>query len=373
MELTVDLSALWARVSQMGATKVDVDIGEVWEESDVEFDDQLSSSGIEINLSELESNQGLLSIRGRQVLLFIPDHSFQIEKALVDAKFGKKFHVADCITLEEAKRKNRFERYKVTNNLSGVFEIYGTSDLGKEIQDKARLNVCKNCINLLNFKGAANKNKEARDSIVRNFDIEEFFTTYSSLFNRLPRQHVANIQKGYAENWKTISSAVRQSFQNVCQHCFVDLSTDKRLLHVHHKNGEKSDNSSKNLIPLCADCHRKEPFHGHMYVKLKDTQRINELRTAQRVFAECDWPTVRKKVDPSLIGVVEHCESNNYNAPHVAYTVTDEVPEKEITLELAWPARKLGVTLEEPVDINEWRIFTLKEALKFFSERPKRC
>ena len=61
---------------------------------------------------------------------------------------------------------------------------------------------------------------------------------------------------------------------NRCKSCRVDLSEQKRLLHVHHLNGEKSDNSAGNLIVLCADCHRKEPHHGHVHVKLADVKAI---------------------------------------------------------------------------------------------------
>jgi hypothetical protein len=38
----------------------------------------------------------------------------------------------------------------------------------------------------------------------------------------------------------------------------------KDLLHVHHINGVKSDNSEMNLRVLCQYCHGEQPNHEHM-------------------------------------------------------------------------------------------------------------
>lgn len=370
MKLNVDFGKLWAKVNQMGAEHLTIDIGEVWQDSDIEFDDQLSSSGVDINLDEIESKEGLLSVRGRQVLLFIPDHGFKVESALLDASAGNKFHVADCSTLDKMKRQNRFNRYKVTNNMSGKFEIYGTSKSNDELDGEAELYVCKNCINQLNYKGIANETVNARNQLVQDFGLEEFFTTYSSLFKRLPLQKANDVRNGYSKDWDKISSKIRGALHYQCQHCEVSLISHKRLLHVHHKSGEKSDNSSGNLIALCADCHRKEPFHGHMFVKHEDTKTINQLRNEQGVYSSCDWVTVKKKADPSLIGVIEHCKVKGYTAPEVAFKLNNA--NELIELELAWPKRKFGIVLSSPRDIDGWRILSLAEALEFFGKRKLR-
>lgn len=369
MKLNVDLSQLWARVNQMGADHVSVDIGDVWHDSEFEFDDQLSSSGIEIELDDLESEEGLLSVRGRQVILFIPDHGFKVESALSDSSAGNKFHVADCKTLDSMKRQNRFNRYKVTNNMSGKFEIYGTSEFNNEVEGEAELHVCKNCINQLNYKGIANNTVLARNQLVQNFNLEEFFTTYSSLFKKLPKQHIKEARKGYSKDWDKISTKIRSKVNYECQHCGVNLFYNKRLLHVHHRNGEKSDNSTDNLIPLCADCHRKEPFHGHMFVKHEDTQKINQLRSEQGVYLNCDWDTVKKKADPSLNGIIEHCQVKGYTAPNVSYRLN--IGGKSVELELAWPKRKFGIVLNNPSPIDGWQILSFSEALEFFGKRKK--
>ncbi len=139
MKLHVNLEQLWGRVSQMGAKRLTIDIGDVWQDSEFEFDDQLSSTGIEVSLDDLKSQEGLLSVRGRQVLLFIPDHGSKVSSVIDGYAEGNKFHIADCSTLDKMKRGNRFERYKVTNNMSGNFSIWGTTVYKEHIEGEAKL------------------------------------------------------------------------------------------------------------------------------------------------------------------------------------------------------------------------------------------
>jgi len=352
----------------MGADQADFKMESVWHDFEVKFDTELSSSGIEISLDELESKQGLLSIRGRQVILFIPDHSFKFPDTMGQPEKGNKFHIADCRTLDSMKRKNRFERYKVTNNLSGVFEIFGSDVFGNYQEGEAKLNVCKNCLNMLNYKGATNQSVPGRNNIVYSFNIEEFFSIYSSIFTRLPKQNIQNLHKGYTADWDDVSSKARTAANFICQSCSVDLSQYKKFLHTHHKNGEKSDNHPSNLEIICADCHRKEPYHNHMFVKHEDTQLINRLRREQNRTRCVDWSTTVKLADLSLHGVINHCIKSNYEAAEVAYKVKAS---NGVTceLELAWPKRKLGVMIDQTLAITGWKILSLVEALEYFKVR----
>jgi len=173
MKLDVKFHALWDKVRQMGADRRDIDIGVIWDVSGIDFDKELAK-GLEIKLEDLESEQGLLSVRGRQVILFIPDHSFKISKVIDDPAQGNKFHIADCKTLDNMRVRKRFERYKVTNNLSGLFEIFGSDTFGQVVEDSVQLNVCKNCLNMLNYHGSANCTVAGRNEIVSQFNVEQF-------------------------------------------------------------------------------------------------------------------------------------------------------------------------------------------------------
>ncbi|MEY8240634.1 MAG: hypothetical protein RPT25_09840 [Cycloclasticus sp.] len=367
MKLNVDLSGLWSAVDKMGASRESILLEDIWSDDEIEFDRELSSGGVEISLKDLDSTQGLLSARGRHVVLFIPDHSFRVEQVMQTAGEGNRFHVADCSTLDTMRRRNRFERYRVTNSITGKFFVFGTSKISREkVEGEAHLSVCKNCLNMLNYKGADTRDVLHRNMLVAKFNLPEFFSTYSSVFSRLPRHNINDGEFGYPDDWDDISKSIREDVQYECQSCGVDLKRNKRLLHVHHLNGDTSDSTLGNLVALCADCHRKEPYHGHMMVSRKDMMTLTRLRTSQVSHKIDDWPSVSKLADPALSGVLDYCRRKNWTAPIVGYEMASPKGETIGELELAWPLTRVGVSLGEPLNIDGWAIYNLKEALEKF-------
>lgn len=366
MKLSVELSGLWNNVRRMGAKPVEMDLDYEWKDVDLELDTLLSSSGIEIDLTSVEAEEGLLNYRGRQVLLYIPDQSYRIDAVLEKPSSGSKFHIAECSKLEEMRASNRFERYKVTNNIEGVFDVFGTNRSKKVVEGKAKLNVCRLCLNKLNYKNAANETVEGRNHIVEDFALDEFFTTYSSMFKYFPKTNVKDAKRGYSKDWDKISRRVRRDAQYCCSHCKVDLKTSKHLLHTHHLNSEKSDNRSENLIPLCADCHRKQPFHEHMQVKHKDISRINQLRREQGLLEIKDWQKVFQYSDPAFHGALLHSQSNGYSVPEVAFETGDLKNGEKVAVELAWPHKKTAMVVDKKMELQGWRLFGLEDATEFF-------
>ena len=371
MKLSVNLDALWERVREMGAAPVSFDPGDIWNPDVRDIDAELSSStGVEIPLEDVTGSEGILSYEGRQVVLFIPDHSSRVREALENGGIGNKFHIAQCSMLDKMKQRNRFERYKVTNNLGGLFEIYGYDERRRQVSGETSLHVCKLCLNYLNYQGAANGNAVQRNQIVHNFDMGRFFSTYSSVFRHMPKQTHASHQKGYTRDWSEISARVRQSMNHTCQRCRVQLHSHKHLLHTHHANGVKHDNSGNNLIVVCADCHRKEPMHEHMFVKHEDTQTINRLRREQGIIQDGrpDWASAIRLADPALHGILNHARLKGYSPPEIGFKLTTATGQV-VELELAWPHKRFGICIGTPVEQDGWRILGLKSALDFFARR----
>ena len=278
MKLNVDLSLLEQAVRTMGAEQIQFDIT-----SDIVPMEPLDiklNQGFEVNFEDIDFDTGLASYEGRQVLLYIKDHSYgnKIHKVLEDGSVGNKYHVADCSKLEEMRRKGRFERYVVTNKLDGLFSVSGTDTFTNEhIEGETRLAVCQLCLKGINYiKFTSLKTRDDRLRFAKNFNLADFFETYSSFFKYMPTGVAGNSNNQYSEDWDEISRRIREKYHYQCQQCGLDLNTHKRLLHVHHINGIKSDNSSSNLlrgtnmiIPRTCNIAR---IHGIMVLKMSSSK-----------------------------------------------------------------------------------------------------
>lgn len=271
--LKVKFPLLEAAVRRMGAKKIVVEFSV----------DRELKEGKRITLDDVQLRHELLLYKGRQVILYIQDHTYQnmFEEAIEDGSKGKRFHVAYCKRLKEMYDDNRSKRYVATNNLSGEFVIKGKNDKER----KANLQVCKKCLeelNYLNYCYAID-----RDRIVKEFHIPIFFETYGSCFP-FPRGRRAGDREDYTSKWEEVSWSYRESQNFTCEDCGVNLSqrNHHKLLHTHHINGVKSDNSEDNLQALCVDCHSRQPYHQHMNnspIFHDNIEQIKQLRKEQNL------------------------------------------------------------------------------------------
>lgn len=223
------------------------------------------SIGVEVNgLSDIVVKNDLLTYNGEVVIAYIKDQGSKINLVLDgDIKSGKKYHVSWCRTLSEMKRKGKKDKYTLINSLSDEFEIFGEEyDVYNE--GRSRLNVCKNCLDQLNYQGYKKLSQQDKNKIVNQFNKAEFFEQHTNNLQEYNSGYSIIGQSGYSTDWKSVSKRYRESKNYICEKCHVDLSEEKGLLHTHHVNGNKSDNRPINLKALCVQCHSNEPDHNHM-------------------------------------------------------------------------------------------------------------
>lgn len=226
----------------------------------------LDGTGIEVTFDDVQVlPDGTLAYQNSRVLLYIPEVS----------RFEPRFHLGNCRTLQEMRRQNRFGRYTVSANTSGLFSVYRN---GNETPTNERLAVCQNCLLLLSYNGfRSDLTRAQKRRIVEIFDPEEFFRKYPlSLHSTLPAYTSETAPRNvYPPNFDEISHRERAAAGWRCRRCGRDLSTDRvrRFLHVHHKDGLKWNNIAINLEALCLGCHADEPNHAHM----KDSPHYREF------------------------------------------------------------------------------------------------
>ena len=190
--------------------------------------------------------------------------------------------MADCKTLEQMRARGRYDRYVPSIEQTGTFPVqaYIRETGGREDEEiQAQLLPCRNCLSRLIMK--VREASRSRNQIVNEFDLELFFETYESIFRTLPRYTSETIGEGqYPSNWAEVSVRIRNSANWTCEECGVNCSENRGLLHAHHIDGNRGNNSRRNIKVLCIVCHQQEPFHQRMRVTNAQRSVIQRLRNA---------------------------------------------------------------------------------------------
>ncbi|NVK41166.1 MAG: hypothetical protein HWE39_07970 [Oceanospirillaceae bacterium] len=371
MKLHFPVEALWGAVRKMGASERDFSLDSVIQAPLPPISQK--EEGIEVPLIEVDTPGGLLSYQGAQVVLYIPDHGKNVDAVLGDPGKGRRVHIADCITLEEMRQKNRFQRYRAVVNVTGDFDVFGFSRMrGGHVEGTARLQVCINCMKHLNYKGYVTDARR-QNEIRRNFNLKDFFAEHSTLFRYLPTSFIEK-KGGYSDDWKQVSDKFRASRHFTCDSCRLDLNAHKHLLHAHHVDGNKRNNQVANLMALCADCHRKQPLHDYMFIKARDMTLLQKLRKEQGILgAAADWSDLFELVDPPYNGLLRFYQKDGMARPEIGYELAGSRGDVVAEIEIAWPDAKFAVVGDEGAQKNVaalgWKAVTLEEALRGYRDR----
>ncbi len=357
--LRIDLDELWQQVRRVTERRVDFEVNlraQQMDPIDVEL-----RSGKEVFLSDIDFEGGLLLHKGRQVLLYIRDHSGFVAATVADPEKGRRFHVSHCSTLEEMRANRRFERYVATNDLSGVFHILDERG-GWPSEGYAALKVCQNCLSGLNYKDAR-RSSAWRRHLVDEFSLGEFFSTYSSCFTYMPRRWNSDPADTYTDDWDEVSRRIREERGYRCESCEIRLIEETGLCHVHHIDGVKANNDPGNLQVLCAACHRERPGHHGLFVRRGDMQAILRLRREQNLVGS-GWEKVLEEVDPAVRGSLMLLKQYGAAPPQIGIDVLDERGVVVDYAEAGWPDRQIGICVKRLSESAAWALWPFAEVLQ---------
>ena len=288
MKSPINFSKLDEVLKSIDASKSDVPIPLNKNESSSNSQDPFKPTTKEVDPKDIGRGLGdIIMHEGKQFVLYIKT-PYEDYKSLLEIPAGKtRFHLVFCQTLENMQRENLFERYVVTNETHGNFNIHPYDHIlkkhGDEIQ--ARLGPCKHCLMHLNYEYYRTSNSAERNKIFKNFSLEEFFKKYETQIPMPKRSQLSLPKEGYSKNWREISSRRRQNSNWQCTCCGASFHENRRLHHTHHKDGRKENVIGSNLEELCAYCHSKR--HQGMKIALSDKRAIEKIRQAQGFAKTC--------------------------------------------------------------------------------------
>lgn len=302
-------------------------------------------AGVKVKLSEVQEYAGLLTYQGRQVVVFIPDHSFKTVPVVKRApkSEGNKFHFSNCSTLQSMRSSGRYEhRYHAHQNIEGEFQIFD-----KSTSAEVELAPCQNCLKHLNYKGYNQLEGSRKTQVVQKLTLWKLFSTYSTVFDEDKLPQLPNPIPGYTDDWSSISFQYRTKQHFICEECGVDLNDHRDLLHTHHIDGNKQNNREANLQALCMDCHRKQPYHDHLLISDVQMNTLQALRNSQKKLHPRNWDEVYKLTDEALHGVLHYYQLTvvkNYGLPTLNYAIPNTDP--KIIVDVAWPDKKVAILVK---------------------------
>lgn len=222
-----------------------------------------------------EANAGNIHYREDGVYLVVNGKEFKgymYHKFPNIALYGlPKFHITECSTIIQQKESGRFDNNYFWQNTNTVTL---TDRSNQEVHLDVSLALCNNC---------------RTQSRVLYRNTEQFFETIGVMMEDSEMEIEVDIM-GYPIrpiNWTEVSKAYREMKNYTCENAncgiVISESTDKRFIHVHHKDGNKINCAIENLECLCVCCHaHKDEQHLENFQKARMQIELKAFLTKYR-------------------------------------------------------------------------------------------
>jgi len=233
----------------------------------IELEHKLRTENIPVTFTDITPDgEGLLTYKGRKVAAYIRDQ----KRGITPVGTTYRYHLCDCSTLRHMRAEGRERRYFVTKRDDGKFYVHDLSGSGYRVRKRVLpLSLCLNCVRELSMMGLH----------FTPFSLKTFFDKYDSKVPKtITRVITETTIQTYTPNQEDLSREYRKAAKYCCQLCHVDCSSDASLLHLHHRDGDASNNPHDNLRVLCVDCHSKQPYHGQVSQPARAQGQIKEIR-----------------------------------------------------------------------------------------------
>ena len=236
-------------------TRIRTKIVQVPNAEQLEFAEKIKFTTIPINRGDIQfDSDGLIEINEQKSCIYIKKQDSSYYNLVLKTSTYR-FHLCNCGTIEAMTTNGRRDRYVATSRDDEKFEVNIQGHYGKSRIELLTLELCQNCIAHL-------KN---RQKYFNPFSLKEFYRRYQpEIPPYIQRVEQVPVTEKYAPNHQDVAHKYKKILKYKCQKCEVDCSEQPNLLHMHHINGNGTDNKRANLNFICVACHMEQPYHGHM-------------------------------------------------------------------------------------------------------------
>ena len=204
-------------------------------------------------------NNSLLQTKYKQII-FVYRRIIYTRTIDGELEYAPYYHTCACKALKRSNPKY----LAISSRHDGYFPIIIRGSGRPERTEVCWHQFCRYCYQILDSKLHLTKKGYNR----YNFDISRFYNeeirrntfTPESFFKMDSLASSGELTTRYAIHWSRLSRQIKEYRNWTCQRCGFHASTnkEKKLIEVHHKDKNRTNNNPSNLEVLCRSCHTKE-------------------------------------------------------------------------------------------------------------------